>query len=234
MKKGSTTISVCVTATLIFVLHYPWMIYKDSVRIPNFMDKVPEMEKIFDEQINELRARGFGGEFLGDLMVQRTSVTVKAAKMDIGEGNIPFIPAITVSYGLSGKCGKPKFKHNDKKLQIKNKKQFLGLGELYSSDVRMTPYYLFDVSSGQDMCGSSPREASAKLASLGRRPLNVIEGAFLLALGGGITKNGMWFAGSRCHGRVPVAYLSGDEVFIDSESPDVRYKDRGVVSCIID
>lgn len=206
-------------------------IYDESVRIPNFWDKVPHMQKIFDDQIADLRERGFGDEFIGDLLLQRTSIPIKAAKMDICEGNIPFVPAINVTYGLSGRCGTPKFKHNDKKINIKNKKQFFGLGELYSLDSHTGPYYVFDVSSGQDMLGLSPKEAKTKLASLGRRPLNVIEGAFLFILGGDISKNGMWFAGSGCHGRVPVAYMEGDEVYVDAEDPNNKYSDRGVVSC---
>ncbi|HRY62213.1 MAG TPA: DUF5701 family protein [Candidatus Paceibacterota bacterium] len=230
MRKNSILVQTLFISALIISFSPALVFGIETIHVANFMDNVPRMEKIFDNQIAELRARGFGDEFLGDLMVQRTSVTVKAAKMDIAPGNIPFVPAISVGYGLTGRCGRPKLKETDRKLDIVNFKQFYPL--LGESNSHSGPYYVFDVSSGGDMLGLTPKEAAKKLASLGRRPLNAIEGTFMFFLGGNAARNGMWFAGSRCNGKTPVVYIKGDKIRVDAESPDNKYSDRGTVSCV--
>ncbi|HBM46020.1 MAG: hypothetical protein UT05_C0001G0003 [Parcubacteria group bacterium GW2011_GWF2_38_76] len=239
LKKRLTVALFCLLLVTVFIeTTYAGACYEvanvNSIKIPNFMEKIPEMEKIFDDQIAELRSRGFGTEFLNELMIMRMTVTVKAAKLNIKEGNIPFIPAINVAYAFTGKCGDPTLKDDYKKIEIINKRQFLGLGELKDVDDRVCPYYIYDVSPGNDTLGLSPKEARAQLASSGRRSLNIIEGAFLFFLTNSISKNGMWFDGSRCGGKVPVVYVKDGKIYLDSEIPDNKYIDRGVTSCIVE
>lgn len=229
MKKTLTIVlSVLVICTIIVSSAYaaePQFRLTEKVipKISNFNDYLSTMEVRFDRQIAELRRQGFISSFLTELYRQRRDVTAKAAKMmaygEIGEGNEPFLPAIDFSYGSGGGCGWPKLKYKDKKIQIVDKMQFLGLwgGEEHDP----CPYYIFDVSRGHEkgILGLSADEAKKKLISLGRRPLDVVAGGFLFFLTDSVSKNGLLYAGSSCHGKVPLVYMKKDgEVYVDCGS----------------
>jgi hypothetical protein len=133
------------------------------------------LSKLFDTQMQTLENHGCPPIILRAFRDQKSSVIGKAIKMDIPESNIPFLPIIPKSYASS----------DFQMLMIKNGNQagFTYLEPDQITDVVQTPntpYFIFNVEDGREMCGKSPQDAEKLFEKQGRRGLTDTE---VVALG---------------------------------------------------
>ncbi|MBU1148880.1 hypothetical protein KKI23_02200 [Patescibacteria group bacterium] len=109
---------------------------------------------LFDDQIETLKSRGCPQAILEVFQNKKSKVIVKAVKMEIPEGNIPFVPVIPRTYmGIYGLMPMVRngnnvgYTHLDPNDIIDNEEVPKGL------------YYVYDVEPGKATLGKSSKEA---------------------------------------------------------------------------
>ncbi len=129
-----------------------------------------DLNQLFDNQIETLKKRGCPQIILKILCDQRKIVISKAAKMEIPEDNIPFIPVIPQVYmGIYALMP-----------MIRNK-QNLGYTffnpNLIVNNIAtpLHPYFIYDIEDGRNTLGKSPQKAKEVIKEQERCSLTVDE-----------------------------------------------------------
>lgn len=167
--------------------------------------KRSDLEKLFNQQIQTLKDRGCPEQVIEALQEQKDKVLKKASEMNMGEGNIPFIPVIKPVYlGYHGLMAM---------VRNGNRQGYSYLNPNEIKDVIETPnnpYYIFDVENGEAMRGKSPQEAEKLLKKQSRSPLTAAEVINLCIQTDVLSRHYVDAAGSRCEsgGEVPGVFLN--------------------------
>ena len=122
-----------------------------------------KLKKLFDTQIATLKDRVVPEQIVEILQNQKGAVVKKASEMNIGDGNIAFLPVIPRSYRSP----------YDLMAMVKNggKAGYTYLNPTQISDVvdaPSEPYYIYDVEDGNSTRGKSP-EAAEKILKQQKR-----------------------------------------------------------------
>ncbi len=163
--------------------------------------------KLFDSQMETLKARGCPQAILEAFGNQRDAVLSKAAKMEISEGHIPFVPVIPRTYlgvyelmSMVRDGGNVGYTYLDSNKITNNVETPKGL------------YFIYDVEDGKDMLGKSPEKAEALIKKQKRTCLTADEGIALCVHTNVLSEHHVDCTGSR-YGRaadVPDVYRDGD------------------------
>ena len=170
--------------------------------------KRSDLEKLFDTQIATLKDRGVPAQIVEMLHNQKGQVVKKASEMNIGDGNIAFLPVIPRSYRSP----------YDLMAMVKNggKAGYTYLNPTQISDVvnaPSEPYYIYDVEDGNSTRGKSPEAAEKILKQQKRSPLTAAEVMALTTHIDVLSRHYVWAPGSRCESAVlvPFVYLDNGD-----------------------
>ena len=129
---------------------------------------------LFDGQIETLKSRSCPQAIVRVFHSKRDKVLSKAAKMDIPDGHIPFIPVIPRSYiGIYGLMDM---------IRIGENRGYTSLdpNEISNNiETPKEPYFIYDVEDGKDMLGKSPKQAKRFIKKRERYCITAEEGIVL-------------------------------------------------------
>ena len=205
---------------------------KNQLTAESKQAKRSDLEKLFDAQIATLKDRGVPEQIVEILQNQKGAVVKKASEMNIGDGNIAFLPVIPRSYRSlynlmamvknGGKAG-----------------YYTYLNPTQISDVvdaPSEPYYIYDVEDGDSTRGDNPEAAEKIFEQQKRSPLTAAEVMALTTHTDVLSRYGVWATGSRYKSarKVPFIYLdSGGQLRFIWGVVDDLYDDRwGSASCL--
>jgi hypothetical protein len=181
-----------------------------------------EFSKLFDTQMQTCKDRGCPPMILRAFLEQKGSVIANASEMVIFKGNIPFLPIIPKSYA-SSEFQMPMIKNG-------NQAGFTYLDPNQITDVVQTPntpYFIFNVEDGREMCGKSPQDAERFIKERNRRCLTDTEVVALGIYTDVLHNHSVDAIGSRCESdNVPCLYLGGGVPKLGR-----RYLDRVLSKC---
>ena len=191
-----------------------------------------KLKKLFDTQIATLKDRVVPEQIVEILQNQKGAVVKKASKMNIGDGNIAFLPVIPRSYRSP----------YDLMAMVKNGGKagyYTYLNPTQISDVvdaPSEPYYIYDVEDGDSTRGDNPEAAEKIFEQQKRSPLTAAEVMALTTHTDVLSRYGVWATGSRYKSarKVPFIYLdSGGQLRFIWGVVDDSYDDRwGSASCL--
>lgn len=187
------------------------------------------LSKLFDTQMETLKARGCPKAILEEFGDQRDAVLSKVDKMEIPDGHILFVPVVPrTAVDLDDLM---KMVHN------RDCEGYNCLDQSYISnvveDVSNKPYLIYDVEDGKDMLGKSPEKAEKLIKKQGRTCLTVDEGIALCVHTNVLSEHYVDCTGSR-YGRagwVPSVYLSDGWPLLGWDGADGSDDGWGSASC---
>lgn len=175
-----------------------------------------QLAALFDKQIKTLESRGCPKVILEMFQAKRATVLAKAAKIEIPEGHIPFVPVIPLSYrGLYDLISmvrngeKVGYTYLDPNEIINNVKAPKGL------------YFIYDVEGGEVMINKSPEEAERLIAEQERSCLTVEESIALCVHTNVLSKHYVDCTASR--GRAPTG-LNVPNIHLYGGNPILNWK----------
>lgn len=166
-------------------------------------------QKLFDAQIALLKDKGVSSQIVSMFEWQRDSVIKTASRMEIGKGNIPFLPIIPRIL-LSVKIQIAVITQNGEKGRSYLKPNLI-------KDMVATidkPYYIFDVEDGEVTRDKSPAGAETLIKNVGRHALTIVEVISLALHTDVLLRHAMNITGSRYISAniVPNVWLIGGRV----------------------
>ena len=201
---------------------------KDQASAQVLEDRKRYLGQLFDSQMRTLEDRGCPKAIIEMLQKKRDEVLARATKMEIPEGNIPFLPVILRSYlGIYGLM--PMVRNGDKAGFT-----YLDPNEIFDNEsAPKEPYFIYDVEDGRATLGKSPEKAEEIIKGQSRLCHIPDEDIALAIYTNVLSDHYLWSTGSRYKDAndVPLVCLGDGRPRLSWGSADDSHVRWGSASC---
>lgn len=170
---------------------------------PSAIELKKDYEQMFDQQIKLLATRGYPGPILLILKDQKEELLEVMGGIEVGEGNIPFLPVIPRAY-LSVYSQASSMRYQKKAGETRLRAHLL----TDAIEAPKTPYFALDIEDGRSCLDLSARLAELYIRKMGRSCLSDVEVLSLCSHSNVLSHHWVIGAGSRYDAdKVPYVYV---------------------------